>query len=214
MLLLRTRSQKTVILKYRSASNNLSKIRIWRAPVYNGNRQFYQPRQHTDIKITSTTMNSRIRSTLIACTFILGLVGCSEEDGISSSSGGTSAGDGGAGSAQYAGTYKGTMDVKYTGDDINGDDKFPITLVINSNGTVVLTMDGETVNGTINGNNIDIGLSITQSEDGVTCKGDARVKATVTGNSLSGPVSGDAECKLLLIKKEADLTGTINASKV
>jgi hypothetical protein len=157
-------------------------------------------------------MNSKIRSTLIVCTFVLGLVGCSD-DGLSSSGGGGS-GDGGADSAQYAGTYKGQMDVTYKGDDINGNDTLATTIVIHNDGTVTMTVEGESIGGFINGNKLEIRFSLTQTEDGVTCKGIALVQATVSGASLSGPVSGDAECKLLLIKKEADLTGTINASTV
>jgi hypothetical protein len=157
-------------------------------------------------------MNSKIRSTLIACTFILGLVGCSD-DGLSSSGGGGS-GDGGTNSAQYAGTYNGQMVVFYKGDDINGDDTLATTIVIHKDGTVTMTIEGESVGGFINGNKLEIRFSLTQTEDGVTCTGIALVQATVSGASLSGPVSGDAECKLLLIKKKANLTGTINASKV
>lgn len=158
-------------------------------------------------------MNSKLRSFLLACTLALALGACSDDDGISSSNGGTSAGDGGAQSAQYAGTYSGTMEVEYKGDDINGDDSIPATIVINDNGTVTLKMEGESVGGVINGNKVEIAFTITKSEDGITCKGDALVKATVYGGSLTGPVTGDAECKLGLIKRNADLTGTITAHK-
>ncbi len=159
-------------------------------------------------------MKLKIRSTLIACTLILSLAGCSDEDGISSSGGGSTVSDGGAESAQYAGTYKGTMKVEYEGDGVDGDDTLATTIVIRDNGTVTMTIDGETVNGAINGNKLEIAFTVTESEDGITCVGNAVVKATVSGNSLSGPVNGDAECKLLLIEKNADLTGTLSASKV
>jgi len=158
-------------------------------------------------------MNSKIRSALIASTFLLGLAGCSDDDGISSSGGG-SASDGGAESAQYAGTYKGKMDVAYKGDDVDGTDSLDTTIVIHKDGTVTMTIDDESVKGGISGNQLDIKFTIKKSEDGVDCEGDARVQATVSGTSLSGPVSGDAECKFLLLKKNAVLTGTINAKKV
>jgi hypothetical protein len=159
-------------------------------------------------------MKIKIRSTLIACTLMHSLAGCSEEDGISSSGGGSSVSDGGAKSAQYAGTYKGAMEVEYKGDDVDGDDTLDTTIVIHDNGTVTMTIDGESVNGVINGNMLEVAFTVTKSEDGITCVGNAVVRATVSGTSLSGPVSGDAECKLLLIEKNADLTGTLRASKV
>ncbi len=145
---------------------------------------------------------------------MLGLNACSEDDGISSSGGGSSVSDGGAESAQYAGTYQGTMQVEYKGDDIDGDDTLDTTIVISNDGTVSMTIDGETVNGVINGDTLEIAFTVTESEDGITCTGSAVVQATVSGASLSGPVTGDAECSLLLIKKDADLTGTLNATKV
>jgi len=145
---------------------------------------------------------------------MLSLAGCSEEDGISSSGGGSSVSDGGAESAQYAGTYKGAMEVEYKGDGVDGDDRLDTTIVIHDNGTVTMTIDGESVNGVINGNRLEIAFTVTESEDGITCVGNAVVMATVSGTSLTGPVNGDAECKLLLVEKNADLTGTLRASKV
>ena len=159
-------------------------------------------------------MNSKLRSALITFTLIFSLAGCSEEDGISSSGGGSSVSDGGAESAQYAGTYRGTTDVAYKGDGVDGTDTLDTTIVIHDNGTVTMTIDGESVNGVINGNQLEIAFTITESEDGITCEANAVVMATVSGTSLSGPVSGDAECKLLLLERTADLTGTLSASKV
>lgn len=159
-------------------------------------------------------MNSKLRTTLFACTLVLGLSACSEDDGISSSGGGSSVSDGGAESAQYAGTYKGAMEVEYKGDGVDGDDTLDTTIVIHDNGTVTMTIDGESVNGVINGDTLEVAFTVTESEDGVTCEGNALVTATVSGTTLSGPVVGDAECKLLLIKRNADLTGTLTASKV
>jgi len=157
-------------------------------------------------------MNSKLRSTVFACTLLLGLTACSEDDGISSSGGGA-ASDGGAESAQYAGTYEGTMHVEYKGDGVDGDDSIDTTIVIHDNGTVTMSIDGESANGVISGTQIEIAFTVTESEDGVTCVGNALVRATVSGTSLSGPVTGDAECKLLLVERNATLTGTLSAKK-
>ena len=159
-------------------------------------------------------MLKKIRTSLVICLLAIGLGACSEDEGISASGGGTISGDGGASSAQYAGTYRGTTDVSYQGDGIDGSDSLPTTLVVNSDGTVILTIDGESVRGVINGNQVEVAFTITESDDGITCTGDALVRATVSDRSLSGPVSGDAECKLALIKRSATLTGTISASRV
>ncbi len=158
-------------------------------------------------------MNLKLRSIVIVCALILGLTACSEEDGISSSGGGTTVSDGGSSSAQFAGTYTGSMKVEFKGDDIDGDDTLATTIVIHDNGTVTMTIDGESVTGTINGNNLEIVFTVTESENGITCKGTARVVATVSGSTISGPVTGDAECKLLLVERNADLTGTLTATK-
>lgn len=158
-------------------------------------------------------MFKKIRASLIILILSVSLFGCSEDEGISASGGGTVTGDGGATSAQYAGTYRGTIDVTYQGDGVNGEDSLPTTLVINSDGTVLLTIDGESVRGVINGNQVEVAFTITESDDGVTCTGDALVQATVNGNAVSGPVSGDAECKLALLKRNATLSGRINANK-
>ena len=150
---------------------------------------------------------------LITLAFCFGLVACDDDSSISESDGGSLTGDGGAQSAQYAGTYNGNMYVKYSGNDVNGDDTLPSTVQINTNGTVSLTTEGETVNGVINANKLEIGLKLKRTEDGVKCSGDVLVTATVQGRSLSGPVAGDAECKLLTFERSAKLTGSLTASK-
>lgn len=156
----------------------------------------------------------KFRTSLLVCLLTLGLAACSDESSISSSSGGTSAGDGGAQSAQYAGTYKGSMAVEYHGDGVDGTDTLPATVIIHNNGTVTLEMEGESVNGTINANQLEIAFDITKNQDGIKCDGTALVQATVSGTSLNGPVKGNAECSLTLIKRTASLTGTLSAQKI
>ena len=158
-------------------------------------------------------MLKKLRTSLLICTLALGLGACTEEEGISASGGGTITGDGGATSSQYAGTYRGTTNVTYSGDGVNGSDSLPTTLVINADGTVRLTIDGESVRGVISGNLVEVAFKVTQSDDGITCTGNALVRATVSGSTATGPVSGDAECKLALLKRSATLTGQISVRK-
>lgn len=154
-----------------------------------------------------------IRSLITSLLFMLALTGCSDDSSVSSSGGGSLASDGGATSAQYAGTYKGSTSVRYVGDGIDDTDSFPTTVVINDNGTASVTIEGETVSGVMNGNQLEVPVKLTKKEDGVTCEGTLLIKATVDGTNMSGPVTGNAECSLLLIKRTATMTGTLSAKK-
>lgn len=158
-------------------------------------------------------MKFLIRSLATTLLIVFSLTGCSDDSSVSSSGGGTLASDGGATSAQYAGTYRGSTSVRYVGDGIDDTDSFPTTVVINDNGTTTVTIEGETVNGVMSGNKLEVPVKLTKEEDGITCKGTMLIKATVNGTSMSGPVTGDAECKLLLIKRTATLTGKLSAKK-
>jgi len=158
-------------------------------------------------------MNAFFRPLGISLLLIIGLSGCSSDSGVSSSGGGGLTSDGGAESAQYAGTYKGSTDVTYTGEGIDSDDSFPTTVVINSNGTTSLTIEGESVDGVINGNKLEFPFRLTKSENGIECVADITIKASVEGNTISGPATGDAECKLLLIKRTASMSGSLTATK-
>ena len=153
------------------------------------------------------------RSLATALILMLALSGCSDDSSISSSGGGSLSSDGGATSAQYAGTYRGNTSVHYVGDGIDDTDSFPTTVVIKEDGTASVTIEGETVSGVMNGNKLEVPIKLTKKEDGITCKGTMLIKATVDGSNLSGPVTGNAECSLLLIKRTATMTGTLSAKK-
>lgn len=158
-------------------------------------------------------MKFLIRSLTTTVVIVLMLAGCSDDSSVSSSGGGTLASDGGATSAQYAGTYRGNTSVRYVGDGIDDTDSFPTTVVVKDDGTASVTIEGETVNGVMNGNKLEVPIKLTKEEDGITCEGTMLIKATVDGANMSGPVTGDAECRLLLIKRTATLTGTLSAKK-
>lgn len=154
-----------------------------------------------------------MRNIVIFLVLIFSLTGCDKDASISSSDGGTLSGDGGAKSAQYAGTYSGNLTIIYKGDDINDTDVEPFTIKIKTNGTFTFTLGGETISGVINGNELDAMFRITQTDDGIKCKADITIAAKVKGNSLSGPVSGSAKCTALVISSSAKITGSLSATK-
>ena len=144
------------------------------------------------------------------------MAGCSDKSEITSGTGGSGvSSDGGADSAQFAGTYKGTVEVEITGgsiDDSTSIDEF--TLVIRSDGTASLTIGGETIEGVIDGDTFGFSIRIVEEEDLVSCDGNARLVGRVSGSSVSGSISGSGECDLLTAKTGVDLSGTLSGSKV
>ncbi|MFT5274992.1 MAG: hypothetical protein ACI9J2_001526 [Saprospiraceae bacterium] len=161
-------------------------------------------------------MFKKILTAVFALTLTFILASCSTEDSISDSGADSSAmSDGGADSAQYAGTYSGTLTLTYSGSGIpEKDDTLDMVLVIAADGTVKLTGDDIDVNGVISANSVSIDIKIIQKESGTSCKGTASIRGTVSGENITGPVTGSAECKILLVdSKKATLTGTISLVK-
>lgn len=143
----------------------------------------------------------------------ISLTACNDDTSISSSGGGAQSGDGGSLSAQYAGIYRGTMSIRYEGKDFDVKDNLATSLQINTDGTVILSLDGKTVNGVINGTKISISLKVKRRENATKCTANVTIKATVAGNMLSGPVLGDGECEVVWIDQSAKISGTIRASR-
>ncbi len=143
------------------------------------------------------------------------IAGCSEEDSITDSGSGSETGDGGASSAQYAGTYKGTLKVTYSGGGLpENTDSLDVTLVIKKDGTVTLAGKDIAVSGVINSDKVSIDIKIVHKETGLSCNGTAQISATVSGAKVSGPITGGAECTILAVDtKKATLTGSINVVK-
>ena len=158
-------------------------------------------------------MKPIFRTLFVVLSLTFGLLACDRDTSISDSDGGSQTGDGGGGSAQYAGTYVGNTHITYSGDGIDGNDNLDSTIRIHTDGTVSFTVDGETIDGVSNGNQIDIGLEVKRTEDGIRCTGDIAIRASVRGSTVSGPVDGDADCRLLTVKRSADIDGSIHATR-
>ena len=160
-------------------------------------------------------LNTFIRICFVAA--LLAFVsGCSDKSEITSGTGGSGVtSDGGADSSQFAGTYKGTVEVEISGgsiDDSTSIDEF--TLVIRSDGTASLTIGGETIDGVIDGDTFGFSIRIVEEEDLVSCKGDARLVGRVSGSSVTGSISGSGECDLLTASTGVDLAGSLSGSKI
>ncbi len=143
------------------------------------------------------------------------LTGCSDDVDVISGGGDTGVGsDGGSGSSQFAGTYSGTVTFEIRGDNVDDStDTEAATVLIRSDGTGQLTIAGESVEGTVNGNRFGFSIYRRVRRDLVDCEGDATVTGTIQSGSLSGPVNGDGECDLLVGKTGFTLTGSIQATR-
>ena len=155
---------------------------------------------------------------LLAVTLVAALTGCHHDDDSDVTSGGGNTGvgsDGGATSAQFAGTYTGTVTTVIRGDSIDDEsDTEAITVLIRSNGTAQLTIDGETVQGTVNGNRYGFSIRRDVSRGLLDCEGDAVITGTIQGNSMTGTVNGSGECELLFGQTGFTMTGSLIASRI
>ena len=144
----------------------------------------------------------------------LALAAC-DDGGTDISGGGGGSGDGGSESAKHAGTYQGVVNTKAESKDFGSvTDKSDMTLVIHKDGTVTLTIEGESVQGSISGSKFNIPFKIDWSDDGVTCKGNLVAGGTVSGNTVSGPVSGSGHCNSIGVSTSVKVTGTLSGTKI
>ena len=152
---------------------------------------------------------------LAAILFVISLSGCSEDSDVSSGGGDTGVGsDGGSTSAQFAGTYSGNITISVQGDSIDDDsDTEPVTVLVRDNGTARLTIDGESVEGTVNGNRFGFSIRREIRRGLVECEGDAMVTGTIQSQTMTGPVSGSGECGLLVGGTGFVIDGSLTATK-
>ena len=136
------------------------------------------------------------------------------DEGVSSGGGNTIPSDGGANSAQFAGTYKGLITTLLRGDSIDDQTSTDdLTIVIRTDGTASITIDGETVNGTVNGNQVGFSIRIVENEGLIECDGVANVTGSVNGNVITGSVDGSGECELFPASTGLTISGSFTASK-
>lgn len=143
------------------------------------------------------------------------LVACGDDKStITSGGGGSGVGsDGGSGSAQFAGTYTGTATISAKGSEVDNTKTHDAVLVINSDGTARLTIDGQTIDGTISGNQFGFSVKVIEEDGLIECDADAVLTGTINGSQGTGMIVGSGECEILTAKSGFDVSGSLNVSK-
>jgi hypothetical protein len=130
--------------------------------------------------------------------------------------GGGSSGGGGQANdapdqASPAVTYNGTATFTLTAPGFTTiNDTVPVQIVVQGN-NVTLTVEGVSVNTTLNNGAFSVTVPVSETEDGITCKGSATASGTVSGNSINGKLSGNATCTGNGLNVPVTLTGSFNA---
>jgi len=158
---------------------------------------------------------NKLTKCILAVVTALVLSACSDDKSEISSGGGSAvASDGGATSAKFAGTYRGTITTLLKGDSIGDrtstDD---IVIVVRGNGTASLTVDGQTVEGTVNGNQLGFSIRVIEQDGLLKCEGDAVVSGTISNNVATGNITGSGKCELFPASTGLDISGNYTASK-
>ena len=122
--------------------------------------------------------------------------------------------DGGSSSSKYEGTYKGSITIAAKGSKVDTSSTEPAVLLVRSDGTARLTIDGDNVvEGFMNGNKFGFSVRVIEEEDLVKCSADAILTGSISGGTASGTVSGSGKCKLVSAKSGFDVTGSFKASR-
>lgn len=131
---------------------------------------------------------------------------------VTSCGGGSDSSSSGAGFSSVATTYQGTGSVTLTADGFPPiSDTFNVTIVIDGS-TVTATVDGQSATATLNGDSFSISILISETKDDWSCNGTANVNGTLSGNTISGSISGSGNCSNGGPDIPVTLTGTFSAS--
>lgn len=154
---------------------------------------------------------------LLAITLAFVLAGCSDDKTEVSSGGGASGieSDGGAESAKFAGTYTGELITRIEGGTLDGESSTEsVTIVIKTDGTASLTVEGTVVEGSVNGNRVGFSVRIKRTKDLLECEGEAVISGILEGDTLSGVVTGSGECELIAADTNFGISGSLTATKI
>ncbi len=122
----------------------------------------------------------------------------------------------GGGSSSAAGTYRGTENFTFTIPGVLTDSgSESITVTIDAAGNVTVVDEaGFTFTGSLSGNQLTAQGTGQISEDGVTCSGPVTYEGTVSGDRVSGNVSGNATCSDGNVNVSVNGNGTFTATRV
>lgn len=121
--------------------------------------------------------------------------------------------------ANFVGTYTGTLTVTARALGLSQTDTFPITIVVNSDGTVRFEGDDpdETfTSGIANDGSFAVEVSVSDLDSSVEeCDSDTSISVTgnVDGTTAAGDVSGEGRCTIDGITADISLSGTFTANK-
>lgn len=122
--------------------------------------------------------------------------------------------DNGASSARYAGTYTGNITLTAKGSKVDNTTENPAVLLVRSDGTASLIIDGkDVVEGFMNGNKFGFSIRVVEEDGLVECDANAVLTGSISGARGSGTVSGSGDCKVVAVKTGFDVTGTLTVVK-
>lgn len=161
-------------------------------------------------------MKFRIIRLISAIVLAGALASCSDDAEVSSGGGVTGVGnDGGNPSAQFAGTYVGEITTTFRGDEFDDDTETDrIEIQIRNNGTALVTIEGESVEGTVDGRRVGFSIRYSRDIGLIDCDSDAILTGDIGTNRITGPVSGSGECDLLTGSSGFDISGSFTATKL
>lgn len=162
-------------------------------------------------------MSIKNRGILVAIfSFALLISGCGGESSSVTSGTGSSgvSSDGGSSSAQFAGNYVGTITLTASGSEIDSDSEQPATLLVWSDGTAKLTIDGtDEIEGAMNGRMFGFSVRVIEEDGLVECDADAILTGSITGARATGTVSGSGECTIVTAKSGFTVGGSLSVTK-
>ena len=117
--------------------------------------------------------------------------------------------------AQFAGTYRGTIEGTYTATalGLSDSDSTPITIIIESNGDVTVRAEGRSYSGSLDSDRITAVVDVKETYEDISCDGTVNVNAQISGNTISGTANGAGECSQGSVKTPVRVAGVLNASK-
>lgn len=117
--------------------------------------------------------------------------------------------------AQYAGTYRGTLEGTYVAPDLglSDSDSVPVRIVIDNNGNTTVTVDGRSYSGSLDSDRIVAVVNISESYDDISCTGRINVNARISGNTIRGDANGAGRCNQGSTSTPVQVAGVLNASR-